>query len=101
MARKQKNSFKKRPSVTIPLTIVAGSAPFLSGLWGRRNAGAKDIGIFMTAAWTGYVPGQGFNHIRMQEGALPFGVGLLAHKIANKLGVNRTLAKMRIPLIRI
>lgn len=43
----------------------------------------------------------GFSMEGLKRGLIPIGAGLLAHKVASKLGFNRMLASAGVPILRI
>ncbi len=95
-----KKRHHRRPGFTLPLAVVGGFMPLGVGLWNRR-ASATDMGNYAISSLTGYMPGQGWNAGYMKNGAGPIVLGILAHKVAGKLGVNRALAKAGVPFLRI
>lgn len=104
MARKKKkNGFKRKlMAMTIPITVVAGIAPGVVKVYEARGGGvsgmAREAGRIYTGVdfWNGQ-----FNIGFARYGLLPIIAGIIAHKIANKLGINRALASAGIPLIRV
>jgi hypothetical protein len=99
-----------KAKMTIPIGIVLGLAPTVfAGIegyrfWNDSNGQAPGIRSGMERAilgLTGYnawakkwYPSQAYT-------LPPLIAGLVAHYAANKFGLNRTLAKMNIPFIRI
>jgi hypothetical protein len=56
----------------------------------------------MCSVLTGYEPrNKSFNLMYMKDGTLPIVGGLVVHKLASKLGVNRMLSQAGVPLLRI
>jgi len=56
----------------------------------------------LTRTMTGFSPYTGkFEGWRMKYGLLPVVAGVMVHKIAGMLGLNRAIARAGIPLIRI
>jgi len=100
---------RRKQKMTIPLGIVApvGIVTAKSVAYGFEHEGRISVQLERTAdmatmAMTGYSPLSGdFDYRRMQWGAFPMLVGLVAHKVAQKFGLNRSLANAGIPLIRI
>ncbi len=98
MARHKRHSRSR--SFTVPVAVVGGFIPLVNGMWVRR-ASLAEVGRFTSAALTGYFPGAGFQPSYMKDGALPIVAGIIAHKVANMLGINRMLARARVPILRI
>lgn len=98
-----RRSFRPRskPKMTLPLAVVAGFMPTGVGLWNRRNS-PTEMGNFLQRGWTGIEPGTGkFNFANLRLGAVPAVAGFAAHMVASKIGLNRAIARARIPFIRI
>jgi len=93
----------RRPGMTLPVAVVAGFAPGLMvtfrdfqqyGLGGAVNT--------LSRAYIGYDPGaQKFDFGAMRYGTLPLLAGIMVHKFAGRLGINRAIARTGIPFIRI
>lgn len=101
----KKRIFRRRRGVEIPLAVVAGFAPaavstyqyFQAPGQGLQGAAKHFVGIM-----SGYdVDAHNFDWHRMQGGLIPVVAGVVAHKIADKLGINRMLRNARIPFVRI
>jgi hypothetical protein len=102
---------RRKKQFTLPLAVIGGMAPLALETYkhGRDNgwAGAGDTGAdYFVRSLTGYSPnrqgyGGSFNARNMIHGTLPIGLGILIHKLANSMGVNRLLARSGIPIIRI
>jgi hypothetical protein len=109
MATKKKTRVYHKPKMTIPLGIVAGFAPGVSDIWAHRGGGVEQMAaegsrIYLGFAGTnnfGYNDTIGFHPYLLKYGTLPLAAGVLAHKLANKFGVNRMLKSAGIPFIRI
>lgn len=103
MAKAKK--FKAKQKMTIPVAVVAGfgvPAGRLVNDWFKYrdvNIVTREAGQFFTGYdWT---TGQ-FNMASLRFGLVPVIAGTLVHKfIGGKLGVNRALAKAKIPLLRL
>lgn len=89
-----------RPKFTLPVAVVAGFVPLAVGTWNRRSS-ATAMSQYLSGALTGYVPGQGWNPALLKDGALPIILGIMAHKVAGRLGLNRAIARAGVPFIRI
>jgi hypothetical protein len=105
-ARRRRYNFTRKSAgprkMTIPLAVVAGFAPPATYLWSQRSGGIGNVGNEMGKIFTGW---DGYSHTwnanYLKWGLLPIGIGVVVHKVSNMLGVNRQLAAMGIPLIRI
>lgn len=91
---------RKRPGMTIPLAVVAGFAVPVVGV---TQLGGMSIGDKVTTVgrWFTGFDKAGFHPESLKNGLYPVLLGFLAHWAANKFGLNRQLAKMGVPLIRI
>jgi len=94
-----------RPKMTIPLAIIAGLAPTAIHAADalQVNAGGPKVALARVGSrMTGYNALTGtFSGSELMMGWAPLLVGALAHKAANRLGINRMLSSAGIPLIRI
>lgn len=101
MARKGKNH--KRPSMTIPLGVVAGFIPLVANTVGRfQREGWNGAMREISADTIGLDPASGVFNIKwMMRGTAPIIGGIMVHKLASILGVNRAMARAKIPFIRI
>jgi hypothetical protein len=89
--------------MTIPLAVVGGimGAPGINmaithASQGNFSAIPNDLKLL-----AGVSGGGSFSFPVLQQNLTPIIAGLLAHKIAGMAGVNRMIAKAKIPLIRI
>jgi hypothetical protein len=101
MSTKRKIHHKQK--MTIPLAVVAGFMPLGIDVAHQLQAGEWEQAGYVLQhnligvnPWTGKWDTQGFSH-----GLYPILGGFGVHWIANKVGINRMLSQMRIPLIRI
>jgi len=103
---------RRSNKMTIPLAVVAGMVPLAIGTWqhGQFNGwtGSGDTAMdYFVRSLTGFSPnaagygGSTFNIRNMKHGALPIVVGMIAHKVAGRIGINGALARAGIPFIRI
>ncbi len=101
MAGKKKR--RRRGGMTIPLTIVAGFAPVISGSVSRlRTGGIGAVSDFLLAGMTGFDRAtNSWSLGNMSLGLGPILLGGVAHKVAGMLGVNRALGRAKIPLLRV
>jgi hypothetical protein len=114
MATKTITRYRARPKakhrtkagMTLPLAVIAGFAPLGIGLFGavRRGMAGDTAGMAqeVTIRTTGYNTDDGHWHggVFMQSYG-PILAGLLVHKLASKLGVNRALSGAKVPFLRI
>jgi len=100
-----------RKSFTLPLAVVGGFAPLVigtvqHGLWNGWVGSGDTAMDYAMRALTGFDPnhlgyGGTWNPRNMLSGTIPIVAGIAVHKLASRLGINRALGQMRIPLIRI
>lgn len=105
MAKKKTTAVSKRKKngFTIPLFVVAPLA--LQGLKMagelQRGLGAEEVLDRFTYAYTGFSPRlMSWKWERLKIGLFPLLGGIVAHKVATKLGVNRALSSAGVPWIR-
>jgi hypothetical protein len=95
--------------MTLPLAVVAGFVPLAyttykhfqwSGMGGEE--GAADVFV---RSLTGFSPNKAYGRTwefkRLNWGLMPILAGMLVHKIAGRVGINRAIAGAGIPFIRI
>lgn len=96
----RRNYTHKKKQMTIPLAVVAGFVPYGMTLWKHRSDG--NFGNYAAADLTGYDPvTQHWSFQYFKRGGLLILGGFAVHMIAEKIGVNRSLARAGIPFIRI
>lgn len=108
MARSKKR-VNRKPKFTIPIAVAAGFAPGVSAIYAHRGNGiegmtAEASRIYLGWAGTnrfGYNDTIGFHPYLLKFGTLPILAGILVHKFAGRLGVNRMLSRAGIPIIRV
>jgi len=103
MAKARKH---KRAGMTIPLAVVAGFAPLAMGELGavKRALSGDTAGAAQQAVIyaTGYNTDTKAFHWPTFVGSYgPILAGMVVHKLAGRLGVNRAIAKAGVPFIRI
>lgn len=94
---------RKAKSMTVPLAVVAGFAPLISDtiIQARANGIAE---VPHVLAW--HLAGintwdnNSFSFSRLMQGWTPIIAGFVAHKLANKIGLNRALANAGVPFVR-
>lgn len=93
----------RRKGMTLSLAVAAGFAPAVAhAVQGYQAKGLDGAAHNTVVGFTGY---DYWAH-KLDMGALRYGLipavgGVLVHKIAGKLGINRALASAGIPFIRI
>jgi hypothetical protein len=90
--------------MTIPVAMIAGFAPLVSGTVGYiQKDGLAGGTWFATQALTGYDTQVGkFWAPNLKKGLLPIVLGMAIHKfVGGTLGVNRMLAGAGVPLLRL
>lgn len=93
--------FRRSHKMQFPIAVVAGFVPEVAGIYARRNS-VHDMGDFATTSMTGFSLNQpGWYPQYLKNGLLPIIGGLLIHKVASAIGINRMLSRARIPLIRV
>lgn len=102
---KRKKSRSRKNGTQISLAVAAGMAPLLSNAYQGWKAGGfnADGGLpeALSTSLFGVDAAGTFYASRMKKGALPLVMGILGHKAASKLGVNRAIARAGIPYLRI
>lgn len=100
MAKRTKKRSSRR-KLTIPLAIVGGLTPVVVGVYNRRSSGAE-MAAYLQKGFTGVDPSTGsFNLANLRLGMVPVLSGVLVHKLAGMLGVNRAIGRTGLPFIRI
>lgn len=102
--RRYYNKIKSRAKkMTFPLAVIAGIAPGVSAVvTTATSAGWQQAARTAGFIYTGYDYTTNKWSLRnMQLGLMPLAVGVIIHKVAGMLGINRALAATGIPLIRI
>jgi len=89
---------------TVPIGIIAGLLPGVTRTFATFQAsGAQQASNEALAIYSGYDPQtRQFSVANMSFGLLPLIAGLVLHRVVGgMLGVNRTLAQSKVPLLRI
>lgn len=103
MAKKGKNKHHKKPGFKLSIAVVAGLLPGVSRMLYHAQAGGFQ-GLTTEAAriYTGYDPVDGSWHMwRMWYGTYPLLLGVIVHRVASLIGINRALARAGIPFVRL
>lgn len=104
MAKRAKKRRSGRKKMTIPLAVVAGFAPATVGTFSAFQAGGAEAGAReLSRSMLGYDFGSGaFNFGWMWSGLFPVLMGAFVSRfVGGAMGVNRKLASMGVPLIRL
>ena len=102
MAR-TRSKHRRKAGFTLPVAVVAGFLPGISTSLDYFNRyGFQGLSTQLGRVYLGY-DSQTSRWIPslMWQGTGPLAIGLIVHKVASMLGVNRALASARIPFIRI
>jgi hypothetical protein len=90
---------RRKGGFTIPLAVVAGFAPMIADV---ATLGITQTPHVVAYNLIGYNTWDGtFKADRALKGWTPIVAGMLVHKLAGKLGVNRMLAGAGVPFVRI
>lgn len=94
---------KRIRRLTISLGIFGGLMPtFVSGINGYKARGITGGIAVPTKRLIGYnIESARFEPSELKAGLLPLMIGIGAHKLASRLGVNKMLAQAGIPIFRI
>jgi hypothetical protein len=93
----------KRAAMTFPLAVAAGFAPIIMQTVNAfKSNGIDGVAQSLTIGTTGWDRWNGKwkpEYIARNMG--PVVAGILVHKLAGRLGINRALARTGIPFVRI
>jgi len=99
-----KKTRRRRPQPTISLAVIGGFGPLAASLKRGYDAesfrGAMKEGIYALSG-IDIDNEPHFNPGFMVNGTIPIIGGILLHKVFTRLGVNRSLARMGVPYLRI
>lgn len=103
--RRGKKRHHKKQGFTLPIAVIAGFAPGILRFKAQGGFGSHTSGALKLAV-SHYIPydymTQKITFAGLKWGTIPIVIGLLTHKyIGGKLGVNRMLKQMGIPVIRL
>jgi len=90
--------------MTLPLAVIAGFAVPVTHSINAYKGGGGVSGAFnqLSMDMTGVSAiDNTFQFTRLKSGLLPVVAGIMVHKAAGYLGINRALAQCGIPLVRI
>jgi len=94
----------RRAAMTIPVALAAGFVPMIADIVSAYKIGGTEAAAgHVSLCTTGYDPADGkwkpmfaFQHLYG-----PLLAGVLVHKLAGRLGINRALSRAGIPLLRV
>lgn len=99
------NRRSKGRKLTIPLAVVAGFTPAVTHIVGEARASGwrRALTVQVPKSVLAYNPdNREWGLAYMNQGLTSILLGMIAHYlIGTRLGVNRMLGRMRIPLVRI
>ena len=103
--RKRARAGRRSHQLTIPIAVVAGFGPIIADSVQTMKDPNQGVGqLPHVFAWhlAGYNTwDKSWSFDRMAKGWAPIVAGLVAHKLANRFGINAMLARNKVPLIRI
>jgi len=94
---------RKAKGMTLPLAVVGGLLPGATAvITTGTKTGWEAAGRTAGFIYTGYDYTTGKWSIdNMRLGLMPLVVGVLVHKVASRLGINRAIASTGLPFVRI
>lgn len=98
-----KKKSRRRAKTVLPLAVVGGLAagvaePLQYAASGRFTDGMRQL----SKNYSGYDPiGKYWSVKDLKAGLIPLMIGVMIHKVAGKMGVNRAIARSGIPFVRI
>lgn len=100
---RKKNKTKRRNNMTFPVAVIAGFIPGITrSLVHLQAGGFTGLANEMSRIYLGYdMPTGKWQPYLMWYGFAPIVLGLIVHRVASMIGVNRALARARIPLFRV
>jgi len=106
IAKRRRTFSKKRGysprKMTLPLAVLMGFVPLVGlGISTVKTQGWQGLSG-LSSALIPFDTGTGrWTTANLKYGAFPIIAGLLTHKLAGMLGVNRALAAARVPFLRV
>lgn len=106
-AGKPKRKHRRRNGMTLPLAIIGGLVPAALDVGHAIQDYGWLAGLDHVSLCTTGITSKPDGHIEWHPGHaarklwLPLGTGILVHKLAARLGVNRMIASTGIPFVRI
>lgn len=100
-----KKKSRRRNGFTLPIGIVAPmliTATKAIGVYQSTNSFESAFRNYF-AYYTGFTgnPAKTWEWEYMKYGLLPLGLGMITHKLAGRLGLNRMIASAGVPIVRI
>lgn len=97
---------RRKSSFTLPLAVMApASFVAIQAFYKWQNGNFGEGLNYLTSAFTGFdfsTSGMNVWDVqRLKNGLLPVGMGIIAHKLASRFGVNRALASAGVPILRL
>ena len=101
MARAKRR--RSKGGFTVPVAVVAGFAPLGALVVNGFRTGGIDYGLKELSTYTtGYIPQENrWSFAHLARGMGPVLAGVMVHKLAGKLGINRALGRAGVPFLRI
>ena len=99
-----KKRVHRRRQTTIPLAVVAGFVPLAKDVWsGYKASGLSGAQHYLVGGITGYDSNTGKLNLPWALSHFwgPVAIGVVAHKLAGRLGVNRALSRAGVPFLRV
>lgn len=99
----RKSTTHRSHKMTFPLAVVAGFGPVIfDGIRGAQSGGVSGFVSSVTYDLTGYdTTAKSWSWQGLFKGWTPIIMGVLVHKVAGMIGINRMLATNRVPLLRV
>lgn len=99
----KKKTRRRRNGIKIPVALLAGFIPYIGQLSSAWSAGGWDSFSKTAPKIVGYDGYTSKWHPKyfVQSGGLAILAGAIVHKLASRLGINRSIANMGIPIIRV
>lgn len=99
----RKSTYHRSHRMTFPLAVIAGFGPTIfDGIRGAQSGGISGAVSNITYDLTGYdTNSKSWSWQGLVKGWTPIILGVMVHKAAGMIGINRMLATNRVPLIRV
>lgn len=94
----------RKAGMTIPLAVIGGLVPMgVDVVQAYKIGGAEAALGHVSMCTTGYDPSDGKIKLgfAMQKLYGPLFLGMMVHKVAGRLGVNRMLSRAGVPVLRV
>ena len=103
MAKAKAKRTRSKASFTIPMGVIGGFVPLgLFAYEGFKVGGLPNAGGRIAQRLTGWDYAHNtFVWSEIAKGWGPIIAGVVAHKLANRFGINRALGRAGVPLLRI